>query len=107
MNFNLILIHFSRFIKKWNFLFFVFIAISLLSGCLTVESKEYTFKIKKNNSGTATIKYINIMTDKKDSTEGVESDFRELIDSYYNGDKIKIELTGFLDNLRITSLSVR
>lgn len=58
-------------------------------GCLTVETKEYSFKVKKDGSGEAVIKYINIMTDSKDSAGVPENDYRDLIDSYLKGDKLK------------------
>lgn len=40
----------------------------MLSGCLSVESKEYSFTLKKGKSGSGTIKFINIMSDIKDSS---------------------------------------
>lgn len=58
-------------------------------GCLIVETKEYTFKIKKDGSGEAVIKYINIMTDSKDSAGVPEKDYEDLINSYFNGDKLQ------------------
>jgi hypothetical protein len=61
------------------------------TGCLTVETKEYHFKLKKGKSGEGSVKYINIMTDNKDSVGVAETDYRELIDSYLNGDKLKEE----------------
>ena len=58
-------------------------------GCLTVETKEYTFKVKKDGSGEAVIKYINIMTDSKDSAGIPEKDYQDLINSYIKGDKLQ------------------
>jgi len=73
------------------------ILVGSFAGCLTVETKEYSFKLKKGKSGEGRIKYINIMSDQKDSASAVEQDYRELIDSYLNGDKIKDEFP----NIRI------
>lgn len=64
----------------------------MLSGCLSVESKEYSFKLNKGKSGTGTIKFINIMSDNKDSSGTPDADYTELIDSYLKGDKLKEDL---------------
>ncbi len=64
-----------------------------LIGCLTVETKEYSFKLKKGNSGEGTIKYINIMrTD--DSATTIENDYDELINTFLKGNKPEDEMTG-------------
>lgn len=55
------------------------------SGCLTCEKKEYTFALTGSNSGTLTIKYINIMSSMDDSTDISEEDFMTLINDYYMG----------------------
>ncbi len=75
------------------FLFVAFLGISC-QGCLTVETKEFDFKVKKDNSGSGVIKYINILSDKKDSVSTTDSDYRDLIDSYLNGDRITDEMPG-------------
>ncbi len=58
------------------------------NACLVVETKEYNFKIKKNLSGEGSIKYINIMSDNKDSAGVAEGDYQTLVDSYLNGNKL-------------------
>lgn len=60
-----------------------------LSSCLTVEKKEYTFVLKDSNSGTLTIKFINIMSMKDDTTDVSASDFEELLSSYIDGNEIE------------------
>lgn len=60
----------------------------LASSCLTVEKKVYTFELKDNNSGTLTIKYINIMSMKDDTADVSQSDFDELVESYIDGNEI-------------------
>jgi hypothetical protein len=74
-------------------LFAAFLGFTM-QGCLSVETKEYSFRVKKDNSGSGVIKYINIFSDKKDSVSTPENDYRELIDSYLNGEKIADELPG-------------
>jgi hypothetical protein len=61
----------------------------VITGCLTVEKKEYTFQLKDNNSGTLTIKFINIMSMKDDTSDVSDSDFEELMNSYINGDQLE------------------
>jgi hypothetical protein len=63
----------------------------LLTGCLTVEKKEYTFQLKDNNSGTLTIKFINIMSMKDDALDVSQGDFEELITKYIEGNEIEID----------------
>jgi hypothetical protein len=68
--------------------------IVTLQGCLTLESKEYSFKIKKDKSGSGKIKYINVMSDSKDSLDQVETDYNDLIESYLHGRRLEDELQG-------------
>lgn len=69
---------------------FAFVILSfIISSCLTVEKKEYTFEMKDNHSGTLTIKYINIISMKDDTTDVSESDFDDLISTYIEGDQIE------------------
>ena len=75
------------------FLLFAAFLVITLQGCLTVETKEYSFKLKDEKSGSGKIKYINIMRT-KDSLGTEESDFQTLNDSYLNGNKPEDELTG-------------
>lgn len=66
----------------------VFLAIAV-TGCLTVEKKEYIFELTKD-SGKLTIKYINILS-LNDSIPGdaAEADYMELMDDYINGETIE------------------
>jgi hypothetical protein len=80
-------------LKKTLLLIFASILSLNLIGCLTIETKEYFFKIKGGSGGEGKIKYINIMrTD--DSSSSIESDYNDLITSYLNGNKPEDELTG-------------
>lgn len=72
--------------------FFPIVLISLLlSGCLTVEKKEYSFQLKDNDSGTLTIKFINIMSMKDDALDVSQSDFEELIANYIEGSELEMD----------------
>jgi len=77
--------------KKTLFIFLIAVFAVYIQGCLVVETKEYTFSMKKNGSGEVTIKYINIMTDSKDSAGVPETDYQDLIDSYLKGHKLQEE----------------
>ncbi len=78
-------------IRKIFYLSGLLILIATLSSCLTVEKKEYTFELKDNNTGTLTIKYINIMSMIEDTADVSQQDFDELIASYIEGNEIELE----------------
>ena len=65
------------------------ITVLFLSGCLTVEKKEYTFVFTGENSGTLTIKYVNIMSIMDDTLDVSAEDFEELLSSYIEGSLIE------------------
>jgi hypothetical protein len=80
---------------KKIYLFSILCVLSVyLIGCLTSESKEYTYKLDSDRSGHGSIKYINILSDNKDSVSNIDSDYQDLIQSYLKGDKIKEDLAG-------------
>lgn len=60
-----------------------------LSACLTVETKEYTFEIKGDNTGTLTITYLNILSQLDDEKDVSEIDFAELEEKYMNGSELE------------------
>lgn len=66
-----------------------------LTGCLTVEFKEYRIKLKNGTSGEATIKFINILSESDDTTSVAQEDFQLLIDSYVAGTKLEKENPGY------------
>lgn len=70
-----------------SFAIFAIFAFAL-SGCLTTEYKEFTINLKKDGSGSMTIKYINIMSQKDNDKDVSQKDFGELITDYYQGDKV-------------------
>lgn len=62
-----------------------------LSGCLTVEMKNYRFQLTGLNSGVLTIEYYNIMSMMDDTLDISDEDFDELISSYVYGDQLESE----------------
>ena len=79
--------------KKIFLLSSIFVLVIYFQGCLAVETKEYSFKLKDGNSGEGKIKYINIMRT-QDSMSTIESDYQELLNTYLNGNKPEDELMG-------------
>ena len=77
-------------ILKLHHLVIVLLAL-MMSSCLTSEKKEYVFKFTGKNTGTLTIRYINLLSSRDDSTDLSKADFKDLLDNYINGDKIKEE----------------
>lgn len=73
-------------IKKY--LLFIAVAV-ILSSCLTVEKKIYTFQFTDANSGKLTIKYINILSMKEDSAFALEDDLYVLVNDYLAGQRIE------------------
>ena len=73
---------------KLKVLFVFLLSAFIFSGCLTVEKKEYVFKLTGKTSGTLTIKYINIISNNEDDKDVSEQDFQELINDYFNGSSI-------------------
>jgi hypothetical protein len=66
----------------------------IISGCLTVEKKEYKIQLTGKTSGNGTIKYINIVSQKEDNKDVSMKDFAELITDYIQGDKITNDFPG-------------
>lgn len=83
-----------------KFVFTLLIVLPLaVTSCLTVEKKEYTFEMTGDNSGTLTIRYINILSVMDDTTDVSAADFQELLDKYINGDQLSQDYPG-ATNLR-------
>jgi hypothetical protein len=70
-------------------------SVALLNGCLTVESKEYYIKLKNGQSGEATIRFINILSESDDTTDITSDDFQTLIETYVSGNKLERDNPGF------------
>ena len=67
----------------------------LISGCLTVENKEYHIRLKSDHSGEATVRFINIMSESDDTVDISKDDFQQLIEFYVQGAKFESENPGF------------
>lgn len=72
---------------------FLFVFSISLIGCLTVETKEYSYKLKDGNKGSGKIKYINIMHT-NDSATTIEAEYQDLVSNYLNGNKPEDEMLG-------------
>ncbi|MBX2993099.1 MAG: hypothetical protein KF749_18255 [Bacteroidetes bacterium] len=68
---------------------------TIVSGCLTVETKEYHVKLKNGTSGEATIRFINIISESDDTTDITNDDFQQLIDMYVKGNKFEKDNPGY------------
>ncbi|HNS17428.1 MAG TPA: hypothetical protein PKI34_06375 [Bacteroidales bacterium] len=78
--------------KKTGFLLMLIaLLVFTLSGCLTVEQKEYTFELTGTNSGKLTIKYINIMSVMDDTLDVSGEDFEGLLTNYLYGETIETD----------------
>ncbi len=67
----------------------------LLSGCLTVESKEYHVTLKDDGSGEARIVFRNIQSESDDTTNTTDEDFQQLVDTYLLGNRFEKDNPGF------------
>jgi hypothetical protein len=67
----------------------------LLSSCLTVGTKEYRITIKSDNSGEATIRFINILSEADDTVDVTQEDFHQLIEFYLQGNQLEKDNPGF------------
>lgn len=66
-----------------------------ISSCLTTETKEYKFTIKKDGSGSGTVKYINIVSQEDEEEDVSFSDFGELLDDWLKGSSFDDENPNF------------
>lgn len=79
---------------KRSFIYiFLFILAASFAGCLTMESKEYSFKLTNGKKGSGKIKYINIMHT-MDSASTPEAEYEDLVNNYLNGKKPEDEMPG-------------
>jgi hypothetical protein len=75
--------------KRGKILFLLMaVSVCIMSSCLTVEKKIYTFEFTGKGSGTLTIQYYNIMSIVDSAGVTEIEDFDELLSDYINGDKI-------------------
>ncbi len=69
--------------KNKNIIFVIILAFTfILTSCLTVEKKTYTFELTSKNTGKLTIKYYNIMSSSKSLF-----DYEDYLDEDYEYDE--------------------
>ncbi len=66
-----------------------------LTGCLAVKQKEYRIRLQTDNSGEATVKFIDIASESDDTVDISQDDFRQLIEFYFEGTGVEQEYSGF------------
>lgn len=66
----------------------IIFSIIMLSGCLTVEKKDYKYEILKDGKVRLTINYYNIVSQDDDEMNVSFKDFGELVTDYLEGNKI-------------------
>lgn len=74
--------------KRLPVLLFIVLGF-IVSGCLTCEKKEYIFELSGPESGKLTIRFINIFSNSLDSAGEVQTDYDELINMWFAGEKIE------------------
>ncbi len=62
-----------------------------MASCLTVEKKQYSFTVKKDGSGSGTIKFINIVSQDDEDKDVSFEDFGELMNDYYEGEQFETD----------------
>src|ERR1700741_4241949 len=74
---------------------FVIACVFILSSCLYVEKKQYTFELTGESSGKLTIKYINIFSKLDADTLDISAkDYDELVNDYLEGTKLEKDYPG-------------
>jgi hypothetical protein len=71
---------------------------AIMTGCLSVERKEYRFKINPDGSGEGTIHFINIVSQDDDGKDVSFKDYAELVTDYLNGTKFESDFP----NMKVT-----
>jgi hypothetical protein len=83
---------------KRNILVNVCLAILMLgfTGCLTVEFKEYTFRLNPDGTGSGTIKFVNLLSQDEDDADVSAADYTELVDNWLHGTGFEGENPGLV-----------
>ncbi|MBK7381342.1 MAG: hypothetical protein IPJ03_20570 [Ignavibacteriales bacterium] len=87
-----------KLIKSASLFTAVIIFSFVVSGCLTTQYKEYSYKVNKDGSGSGKILFYNIVSQLDDGKNVSFKDFGELVDDYLNGtrfedDNLKLKVT--------------
>jgi hypothetical protein len=65
------------------------LAVVFITGCLSVEKKEYRFKINADGSGEGMIRFVNIVSQDDNSKDVSFKDYAELVTDYLEGTKFE------------------
>ncbi len=69
--------------------------LTLLPGCLIVETKEYHITLKDGGAGEARIVFNDIQSETDDTVDVSSSDFNQLIDLYLHGSQLERDNPGY------------
>lgn len=69
--------------------------LTLVPGCLIVETKEYHITLKNGISGEARIVFNDIQSEADDTVDISKSDFNQLIDLYLHGSQFERDNPGY------------
>ncbi len=69
--------------------------VTLVPGCLIVETKEYHIALKSGGSGEARIIFNDIQSETDDTVDVAKSDFDQLIDLYLHGSQFERDNPGY------------
>lgn len=74
--------------KKSGFVLIVLLIGIMLTGCLQVERKICKLKLTGKNTGTGTIKFVNIVSQMEENKDVTMKDFASLITDYMEGEEL-------------------
>jgi hypothetical protein len=70
-------------------------SLTLLPGCLIVETKEYHITLKNGKAGEARIVFNKIQSETEDTVDVSKADFDQLIDQYLHGSQFERDNPGY------------
>ena len=73
----------------------ILVGLVLMTGCITVEKKEYRFKLNADGTGDGTIRYVNILSSDDNGKDVSFKDFAELVTDYLQGMKFEDDYPAF------------
>lgn len=71
--------------------FILFLVSLVVSGCLTSEFKDYSFKLNSDGSGSGTVTYVNLVSEEDEGKDVSFTDFDELINKYIDGEQFETD----------------
>jgi len=64
-------------------------SLVVAAGCISVEKKEYRFRMNADGSGAGTIRFVNIVSSDDNGKDVSFKDFAELVTDYLQGTKFE------------------